>query len=65
MTLSTAKSVWCWWHEWISMVHLWNDADMGKQKYSKTKLTQCYSVHHKSHTCRSVREPGICSKARD
>jgi len=47
------------------MVHLWNDADMGKPKYSETKLSQCYSVHHKSHTCWSVMEPEICSETKD
>jgi hypothetical protein len=31
------------------MEHRWNEIDMGKPKYSGKKLSQCHSVHHKSH----------------
>jgi hypothetical protein len=31
------------------MEHRWNETDRGKPKYSEKNLSQCHSVHHKSH----------------
>jgi hypothetical protein len=31
------------------MEHRWNETDRGNPKYSGKNLSQCHSVHHKSH----------------
>jgi hypothetical protein len=36
----------------------WNDTDRGKAKNSEKNLSQCHSVHHKSHMDWPGREPG-------
>jgi hypothetical protein len=36
----------------------WNDIDRGKPKNCEKNLSQCHSVHHKSHMDWPVREPG-------
>ena len=33
----------------LVMEHWWNEIDRGKPKYSGKNLSQCHSVHHKSH----------------
>jgi hypothetical protein len=42
----------------MNMGHLWNDTYRGKSKYWEKNLSQCYVVHHKSHTDRPGIEPG-------
>jgi hypothetical protein len=36
----------------------WNDIDRGKPKNAEKNLSQCHSVHHKSHMYWPRREPG-------
>jgi hypothetical protein len=46
----------------MSMEHWWNDADKGKPNYSGgggVEFSQCYFVHHESHTHRAGIEPRL------
>jgi hypothetical protein len=43
---------------WVSMEQQWNDIDRGKLKDSEKNLSQCHSVHHKSHMDWLGCEPG-------
>ena len=37
-------------HEWMSVAQWWNNTGRGKPENSEKYLSQCDSVHHKSHT---------------
>jgi len=44
--------------ELIEVEHRWNDPDMGRLKNLEKNLSQCHSVHQKSHMDCPRIEPG-------